>query len=230
MIALHTWPIAPAPKLPTIPKLAGIPNRYWDMVAGGQFPDTFWLATNEPTSDSLDGVAIHAFASEGPQLQVSDLPATCVPFSYDGQQYFCFDLSTNPASIRYIDTDVDQWLTVAPDFDTFLQQLIWRAPTLTQEAYSEQKLGHALLVARGSEIEDLLELARFNWDYRVYGQWLIWLAANRPQPIQLAVMAEFSFLHEFMPRHLILTHQQQLTEILMNSDVSEQFHFLTKKW
>ncbi|KRM71253.1 SMI1/KNR4 family protein [Lacticaseibacillus brantae] len=227
---MHDWPIPPVPTLLTIPKLPAIPDSYWAIVQTGQFPERFWLTTPEPTSDSLDGVTIHGFARAGAAVAIPGLPAHLVPFAQDGQQYFVFDVSTTPAAIRYIDTDVDQWLDIASDFDHFWQSLTRIAPTLTESTYSRQKLGHALLVAHGTELSPLLELARFKWPWQEYGDWLLWLLANRPAAIQRVILDEFIFLHDFMPRHLSGKQMTAIASGLDTSEVSSDFHFKTEKW
>jgi len=227
---MHDWPIPPAPTPLTIPKLPAIPDSYWDIVKTGQFPERFWLNTPEPTSDSLEGVTVHGFARAGAAVEIPDLPTHLVPFAQDGQQYFVFDVSTTPAAIRYIDTDVDQWLDIAPDFDHFWQALTWTTPALTETTYSRQKLGHAMLVAHGTELAPLLELARFEWSWQEYGDWLLWLLTHRPLPIQQVILDEVVFLHDFMPRHLSGKQMAALTSALATSEVSSDFHFKSKKW
>ncbi|WP_025730502.1 hypothetical protein [Atopobacter phocae] len=94
-----------------------------------QYPLRFnWHATIEPTRDGLEGVfifwvlnATESFAQT--QLIQQQLPQLQTPFyvfSVEGPKIFLID---HQHQVRYIDSETDQWLTLANDLHTFNQQL-----------------------------------------------------------------------------------------------------------
>lgn len=117
-------PLFSTSKLCTInPKQYHLPTDY----PQGGFLSGGYLQTSEPTSDGLDYVLCHYFAEFTPDSSpvTTDLPDYLVPFSQDEQRYFVFDFrqGIKSPSVRYIDLQVDQWLDLAPDFTSFLNQL-----------------------------------------------------------------------------------------------------------
>lgn len=197
-----TWPLTtPEPAFVTIPPTVPLPPSYWQAVATGRWPKRYWLPTTEPTSDGLDGVAVHAFATAGPQTRISGLPDSLQPLAVDGQQIFAVDDAGN---IRYIDLEVDQWLTVATTWEAFVAQLQWRPPVLAAP-YSQQQLAHALLVADNKSLPALFDSLREQADWEVYVQWLVY---HRQQP---ATQQELTFALTYLP--LSLTQQQTLEQL-----------------
>lgn len=172
-ISMLAWPeeVTPITGLPTIPATAPAPAAYFALVEKGQWPRQFFCPTKEPTSESLTGVSIHALAAVGPKM-VSPLPAHLLPFAKTGAQYWCFDLNTPGPAIRYVDWEVDQWLTVAPDWPGFLAQLTWQPPLLPP-APSPQEFAHAALVCDAAALPALLDFARTALSAETYGQWLV---------------------------------------------------------
>ena len=121
---MHPWPLTlPEPATLTVPLTAPLPASYWQAVAAGRWPQRYWLPTAEPTSDGLDGVALHALAAAGPRTALPGLPEAFTPFACDGQQVF---VVTAAGHIRYLDLEVDQWLDVATSWDDLVAQLQWR--------------------------------------------------------------------------------------------------------
>ncbi len=193
------WPLQilePAPL--TISKTAPLPPSYWQAVATGRWPKRYWLPTSEPTSDGLDGVAIHALATPGAPTLIPGLPANLTPVAVDGQQVFAV---TEAGIIRYLDLEVDQWLTVAPSWEALVAQLQWHTPTLAAP-YSPQQLAHALLVADNDALPALFDELRLQVDDNAYVQWLAYL---RQKP---ATQAEITFALTY--RHLDARQRQIL--------------------
>ncbi|WP_461214636.1 hypothetical protein [Lacticaseibacillus sp. GG6-2] len=197
-----TWPLTtPEPAPLTISPAAPLPASYWQAVARGRWPKRYWLPTKEPTSDGLDGVAIHAFATPGPQTRIAGLPETLRPIAVDGQQIFAVAANGN---IRYVDLEVDQWLTVALTWEAFVAQLQWRPPVLAAP-YSAQQLAHALLVADNDSLPALFDILREAADWEAYTQWLVY---HRQQP---ATQQEITFALTYLP--LRVTQQQALKQL-----------------
>jgi hypothetical protein len=169
-----------------------LPPTYWQLAAG-RWPYAYWLPTTEPTSDGLDGVAVHAFAHAGPAMTLPGLPADLWPFALDGQQVFAVATS---GAIRYLDLEVDQWLTVAPDFDAFLAQLQWRAPSLAAP-FSAQQLAHALLVTDAASLPPLLTELRERHDWPTYCAWLGYL--GQQAPLRQVAQEEYCFAQKYLP-------------------------------
>lgn len=191
------WPnlVVPPAALPTIPQLAAIPADYYALVATGQWPQRYFFPTPEPTSDAIDGALIHAFAAIGPRL-AAPLPAHLVPFAQNDTRYFCFDLAQNPPSIRYIDTEVDQWLTLAPNWASFWRQLVWRSPEL-DETPSPQAFGHAALVADAAALPAVLSYARMNLAANDYGGWLVYFSRQAELATTAAFKEEVHFARDY---------------------------------
>lgn len=217
MMNLLPWPldVTPLTALPTIPEDPRLPAAYFELVATGQWPEHNFYPTKEPTSDSLTGAYIHAFALPGPKL-ASPLPAHLWPFAHDGAQYWCFDLATPGPAIRYLDWDVDQWLTVAPDFNHFIAQLTWQSPALSPTP-SPQAFAHAALIADAQALPSLLEYARTALPSAQYGEWLsYWL--QQPELRPLAV-AELTFARQYRWSAFSPRRQQRLASLAKPGEI-----------
>lgn len=191
---MHPWPLAlPEPAPLTVPLTAPLPASYWQAVAVGRWPQRYWLPTSEPTSDSLDGVAIHALATAGPRTTIPGLPEAFTPFACDGQQVF---VVTTEGRIRYLDLEVDQWLDVAANWDDLVAQLQWRPPHL-DAPYSAQQLAHTLLVADAQNLPALFEELRAQADWEAYTQWLQYL--QRQSATAATAGEEAAFARSFLP-------------------------------
>ncbi|KRO17261.1 SMI1/KNR4 family protein [Lacticaseibacillus saniviri] len=218
----------PEPELPLIAPHPAIPKNYWELLNQGQWPQRFWLPTDEPTSDGMTGVAIHAFARLSDTAIATTLPDYLIPFAHDGHQYFCFDLSTETPAIRYVDTEVDQWLVVAPDFDHFITQLT-TAPIQVSEQDSYQKWAHMALLANAEELPAVLAVGRESLIMSDYLAWLIYFTGESPAKQQVALDA-YAFVRDFMGSHLTIGQAQQVDAAFRHSAVSLQFHTLAEKW
>lgn len=200
---LQPWPnLIPRPDLPTIPKTAAIPPAYFKLIQTGILPMNWWLPTKEPTSDAIDGVGIHAFATVGPAMTSSDLPAHFLPFAKTGHQYFGFDLQQEPRQIRYIDTEVDQWLTVAMDLPAFMKQLQPHEAKLPEISVDPQIFGHMAVIATAAEWPALFDYAREFMAGQAIGPWLRWLAQPKEEAKRQVGMEEFHFLTRYQPNFL----------------------------
>ena len=193
------WPLNyPEPIALTIPRTAPMPASYWQAVATGRWPHHYWLPTAEPTSDAIDGVAIHALAQPGAQTKIAGLPDNWLPIAQDGDQFFAVDAQ---GAIYYRDLEVDQQLLVGKNWDDFAQQLQWRRPTLTAP-FSPQVLAHALLVSDAASLPPLLEVLREQGDWALYTQWLTHLMTTFPDVVQ----EEIHFALDFLPLTALQKH------------------------
>lgn len=189
------WPasVKPLSTLPTMPRVPEIPAAYFTVLQHGRWPARYFCPTQEPTSEALTGASVHAFAVPGPRLK-TPLPPHLLPFAADGARYWCFDLTTPGPAIRYIDWEVDQWLTVAPDFQHFLKALQWVSPRLPP-APTAQAFAHAALTADAAALASLLDYARSTLPTERYGEWLTyWLAQP---PLQGLAQDELAFAHQY---------------------------------
>lgn len=203
---MPAWPLNyPEPATLTIPTDAPLPDSYWQQAAHARWPKRWWLATTEPTSDGLDGVGIHALATPGLATTVPSLPKGLLPISVNGQQIFAV---AEDGRIRYLDLEVDQWLTVGQNWADFAAQLVWRAPILAA-GFTQQELAHALLVCDAATLPALLNALREQADWAQYLAWLTWLA-TQPTLSQTA-KAEGTFALAYLP--LTLDQQAQLHQV-----------------
>ena len=100
------WPLTvPEPSTLTIPQNAPLPATYWQALIAGRWPHEYWLATPEPTSDAIDGVAIHALAIPGARTIIDGLPDDWFPIAQDEAQKIAHDaiLSQLKAEQAYLD-------------------------------------------------------------------------------------------------------------------------------
>ena len=209
------WPKKiPQPNLPTIPETDLIPSTYFSIIQNGIFPKNWWLSTSEPTSDGLTGVGLHALATPGPAITSDDLPSDFLPFAHTAHQYFGFDLHHEVRRIRYIDTEVDQWLTVAPDFDTFLKRLQPHPIQLTELPVDPQIFGHMAVMATASDWPALFDHAREFMSGETLGQWLMWLAASDDPAKRQAAAEEYRFLVRYQPNLLTPNVTMNLQHLL----------------
>lgn len=198
-----TWPLPlPEPASLTIPRFAPLPEAYWQAVAAGRWPHEYWLHTDEPTSDAIDGVAIHALATPGAQVKLAGLPDTWWPIAQDGEQIFAVAAD---GAIYYRDLEVDQQLRVGKNWEDFAAKLQWRQPRLTAP-FSSQVLAHALLVTDAKSLPPLLEILREQNDWSTYTQWLVALKPKFPE----VVAEEINFALDFLPLSALQKHQLQM--------------------
>lgn len=186
--------------LPTLPPEAPVPSSYWRLVARGAWPKRYWLPTTEPTSDALDGVALHAFATRGPRQTYPALPLTFWPLTANGSQYVGIDTARRNA-IRYVDTEVDQWLTVAATVTELLTRLRFQ-PVPTAIAPTPQMLAHALLVADATTLGDWLDIARDQLPLTDQLIWLTNIVTTRGLAEQKSALASYRFMRTYQRRAL----------------------------
>lgn len=177
----------------------------------GGFLQRFWLPTSEPTSDGLDHVECHYIAGLAteyqPVIDCSDFPAYLIPFSQHQTQYFAFDYQQNPTnpSIRYIDTEVDQWLTVADSFEIFLAQLGTKAIDLSgidEFPLTPLQRNHYLLVAHPSELTTLLEHYESDSPKDWFLSWLQFFVQHGTLAQQKCALAAFNTQQLYFRRQL----------------------------
>ena len=117
-----------------------IPKAYIDFIrenGAGYFKNTK-IYTSEPTRFGIDyalcngicgftsGDFFPSILCEKWQSEQTSLPEYLIVFFQDGPIYYCFDVQKGPRSepsIRLVDTEMDQWLTLAENFSSFLEQL-----------------------------------------------------------------------------------------------------------
>lgn len=117
-----------------------LPDSYLKVLEqqNGGYTQNFLVQTEEPTSDGLDYAHIHYIFGIHNQPASSilfqqsiitreTLPDYLVIFSANDEQLFAFDYSQlsdkGEPAIRYIDLETDNWQTVSPDFETFINCL-----------------------------------------------------------------------------------------------------------
>ena len=109
-----------------------IPKAYIDFIrenGAGYFNKTK-IYTSEPTRFGICGFTSGDFFPsifcEEWQSEQTSLPEYLIVFFQDGPVYYCFDVQKGPhsePSIRLVDTEMDQWLTLAENFSSFLEKL-----------------------------------------------------------------------------------------------------------
>lgn len=188
-----------ADALLTIDSELPLPKSYRQAAAESPWPRRFFWPTEEPTSDALDGVFLHYLAQPGQGATHLDLPDYLVPFAHDGQRYFAFD--RHDWAVRYVDVEVDQWLTLAPDFETFWAGLQDHVPLLDADT-SDLAFSHYCHVATAADLPALLAYARDTKTVATYQALLLAYAQRRDGHFRSVVQAEYRFLTDYAP-HLI---------------------------
>ena len=125
-----------------------------------------------------------------------------MPFAKTGHQYFGFDLQQELRQIRYIDTEVDQWLTVAMDLPAFMKQLQPHEAKLPEISVDPQIFGHMAVIATAAEWLALFDYAREFMAGQAIGPWLRWLAQSKEEAKRQVGMEEFHFLTRYQPNFL----------------------------
>lgn len=207
--------------LPTLPPEAPVPPSYWQQVAQGSWPKRYWLPTAEPTSDALDGVALHAFATRGPRQDYPDLPVTFWPLTANGSQYVGID-TTRQNAIRYVDTEVDQWLTVAATVTELLTCLRFQPLPVVAEP-TPQLLAHALLVADATTLGGWLDIARDQLPLTDQLIWLTNIVTTRGPAEQKTALASYRFMRTYQRRALT-------TEVVASLDAAFAASPLNAAW
>lgn len=198
-----------------------LPARYREICTqqNGGFLQRFSLATSEPTSDGLAHVECHYLAGIATDdtiavIDRSPFPDYLVPFSQHQTQYFAFDYQQTAApSIRYIDTEVDQWLTVAASFDTFLAQLGTKAIDLTaleQHPLTPLQRSHYLLIAQPTALTQLLDHYAIDSPKDWFLNWLIFFAQHGTLAQQTCALKAFDTQQLYFRRQL---PQQLVTKL-----------------
>lgn len=164
------------------------------------------VPTTEPTRDGLDSVGIHYLFGLHEDFGTSllfqehyhvtfSLPEYLIFFSVNEEQLWAFDYSnvTNgEPSIRYIDMDTDQWLTVADNFAHFLDLLQVAPPDINEEkVLSRIEANHGFLLGSDNEIIELLTRFETDSDKNWYFNWLEVLLTHKSLRVQQAVFSAF---------------------------------------
>lgn len=164
------------------------------------------VPTTEPTRDGLDSVGIHYLFGLHEDFGTSilfqehyhktfSLPEYLIFFSVNDDQLWAFDYSnvTNgEPSIRYIDMDTDQWLTIADNFATFLDLLQVAPPDINEEKIlSRLEANHSFLLGSDDDISQLLTRFETEPDKVWYFNWLAELLTHKNQDVQQSVFSAF---------------------------------------
>ncbi|AST84165.1 hypothetical protein FD49_GL001372 [Latilactobacillus sakei subsp. sakei DSM 20017 = JCM 1157] len=203
---------------------AALPADYLALCqeTNGGFLSRFSLPTSEPTSDGLDHVECHYLAgiATGSQtvIEVAQWPDYLIPFSQHGTQYFAFDYQQSPdnPSIRYIDTEVDQWLTVASSFSQFLAQLGTKpivVPETDDLTLTPLQRNHYLLIAPAEQLMVLLALYEADSPKDWYLDWLLFFAQSGTLEQQKCALDAYHTQRLYFKRQLPQAKSQQLTQI-----------------
>lgn len=179
------------------------------------------LQTVEPTRDGLEYVKIHYLlgttaTAHTPSLfdqqkmrEQWELPDYFFIFSVDEEQIFALDyahmLVADEPSVRYIDVEVMQWLTVATTFHDFLAQLVQQE----DEAIAEQKFTYHqanwyLLQQVFEQSKVVLSVLEDHPDKEWYFTWIEQLAqSSHLKERQFAAslfLTQVQFFHPTLPK------------------------------
>lgn len=170
------------------------------------------VPTEEPTSDGFDYAYLHYIfglhSLTAFTLPYQDfLPDYFIIFSAHQQQYFAFDYSTqgDEPSIRYIDTETDNWQTVAPNFTHFLEKLKKgeEAIPLTNQ-FTEIQANHAFLMVQDSKrLYALFQHLEAVDDKYWYFEWLYYFAKQNDyrQIVFSALKTQLIYFRLYLPNN-----------------------------
>ncbi|EUJ28005.1 hypothetical protein MFLO_12596 [Listeria floridensis FSL S10-1187] len=142
-----------------------LPARYkeWISRQDGGLLKKNRLKTTEPTSYDLDGIEIYRLLglneliTEKPASNQNPLSGKKIYFSQDETRYLGFDYKRTEPEIIYVDFETLQVLSVAPNFDAFLDALYFEPfPIENAERFSHDKLEQISAGLTASECEELL--------------------------------------------------------------------------
>lgn len=160
------------------------------------------LLTSAPTRDGLNYVYINGIfglhenryfpsildSSFTPEQ--TGLPDYFIVFFKDGDKYFCFDYSSyskgKEPSIRYIDTEMDQWLTIAENFSALIEHLQpredWLESVETEFLGSFYEASHMMATLPNANIaQAVLEQFQDYENKEWYIEWLLyWIQPSSP--------------------------------------------------
>lgn len=194
--------------------VADLPIHYRQLLAqhgSGYFPKNK-INTLEPTRFGLDYCLVnglygfvgnqqfgHLFESSL-QPQKTGLPEYLIPFFVDDAIYFCFDYqhSSVEPTIRLIDREMDQWLTIAPSFSDFIKNQQLHVETIHMQD-TQWITTHTLHQQTGQfypqTFASLLEIQ----ENRQLELLLLWLheAAYQQESIRTLAKETFDFLNDF---------------------------------
>lgn len=148
------------------------------------------IKTSEPTRFGLEYALCNGICgfTSGPyfpsilcqewEYTETGLPEYLVIFFQDGPIYYCFDYqqsSQTEPSIRFVDTEMDQWMTIADNFSDFLNRLEMTMEEVNYDSKNWMTL-HTLNQQIGQEnlqqIDTLLEIAQEVYP-QLYLQWTL---------------------------------------------------------
>lgn len=191
-----------------------LPESYLTLLReqNGGYVRKLIVPTKEPTSDGLDYAYLHYVFGLNPirafTIPYQDfLPDYFIIFSAHQQQYFAFDYSKqgDEPSIRYIDTETDNWQTVAPNFTHFLEQLKKGEEALPiTGAFTQIQANHAFLMVQDSHrLEALFQHLEAIEDKHWYFEWLYYFAKqdNYRQIVFSALETQISYFRLYLPNN-----------------------------
>lgn len=150
--------------------------------------------------------------------EITHLPEYFVPFFKDEEVYYCFDYSSQPSepSIRLIDREMDQWLTIATNFSEMCSQLQPHLETIDYEQREwitahtlSQQLGQ-FSIANFAELLDIQEEQDLS-------ELLNWIQDAHSDSTEVWNIAKekFIFLDEFRHKELQLLPSYQVMKQLV---------------
>ncbi|KRM24484.1 SMI1/KNR4 family protein [Latilactobacillus graminis] len=204
----------------------------------GGFLAQFSLPTSEPTNDGLADVECHYLAGIAQHgevtIQAPALPDYLIPFSQHHQRYFAFDYhqSSDEPQIRYIDTEVDQWLVVADSLTSFLTQLSPKIIDLNIEnKLTPLQRNHYLLVAQGAQLDALLARYEADADKQWLFDWLLYFAEQGTPAQQMSALIAYDIQRLYFKRQLPRIKSAQLTTIFEQlPSLKDAYHAYQKTW
>ncbi|MGY3778462.1 SMI1/KNR4 family protein [Isobaculum melis] len=179
------------------------------------------LQTTEPTRDGLEYVKIHYLLGTkannyAPSLfeqQVMraqwELPDYFFIFAVDETQVFALDyahlLVAKEPSIRYLDLEVMQWLTVAPTFHDFLAQLYQQEDeAISEQIFTYHQANWYLLQRQFEQTKRVLSVLEDHPDKEWYFTWIKQLAQSiHLEERQFAAnlfLTQVQFFHPTLPK------------------------------
>lgn len=208
--------LSPIPQTITTLEIRGykLPQTYINFLkhhGAGYFTEPR-IDTIEPTRYSLDFTLVNGllgFQGNTQLISVMDsslspketgLPDYFVPFFQDSALYYCFDYRDTPhePSIRLVDTEMDQWLTIATSFQDMMDRLQPHVEDIDydhRDWLSSHTLTQQLGLFNDANFNDLLEVLEDS-DLSLTLQWLLEALQAHPNQAQTA-LERFAFLDEY---------------------------------
>lgn len=203
--------------------VAELPIAYHNLVnqQNGGYTSKSYFPTNEPTSDSLSAVYIPYIAGifnqklqqpyHIPSLLFQDqfhyrtqLPDTALIFYEDGDRVAFFDYelakTDNQPQIRYIDFETDQWLTLAENFQEFINRFefcYFELPAPPMRTYHRGNAAFLSAIDKPNRLKALFDEFEDCANKYWYFEWLIYFGQNQQPELKQIAFEAFHFQQNF---------------------------------